>query len=162
MKNTITHTAEWILLAIITLLLVFTAWKSYTIKEKVEYITDTIQICDTIVDFQPQYVYVDHFDTTLLPVLISDTVTDTLFVQIPIERYHYDSTIVDSNYTTHFSASLTGYKLSFDTLCLSTEIIENKPVPAPKKWYDNLGVGCGIMYGTGGVGIGVGIFYKLF
>jgi len=128
----------------------------------VDTIIDTVEICDTITELKPQYITISHFDTVPMEVFINDTVTDTLLVMLPVEHYHYDSTIVDSNYTTHFSASLTGYKLSFDTLCLSTEIIENKPVPAPKKWYDNLGVGCGIMYGTGGWGVGCGIMFKIF
>ena len=155
---------NYILFGILLVGLVFVAWKTYTIKEKVEYITttDTIEIFDTITQLKPQYITISHFDTVPMEVFINDTIIDTLLVQIPIERYHYDSTIVDTNYTTHFSASLTGYKLSFDTLRLSTEIIENKPIPTPKKWYDNIGVGAGLMYGTGGVGIGVGIFYKLF
>lgn len=154
---------DYILFGLILTGLVFIAWKTYTLKEKVEYITttDTITVCDTITQLKPQYITISHFDTVPMEVLVSDTIIDTLLVQIPIERYHYDSIIVDSNYTTHFSASLTGYKLSFDTLCLSTEIIENKPVPAPKKWYDNFGIGVGVMYGTGGFGVGAGLMYKL-
>lgn len=126
----------------------------------VDTITDTIEICDTITELKPQYITISHFDTVLMEVFINDTIIDTLLVQIPIERYHYDSTIVDSNYTTHFSASLTGYKLSFDTLCLSTEITRQEAILMPKqrRW----GVGAGLMYGTSGWGFGVGIFYKLF
>lgn len=126
----------------------------------VDTITDTIEICDTITELKPQYITISHFDTVPMEVFINDTIIDTLLVQIPIERYHYDSTIVDSNYTTHFSASLTGYKLSFDTLCLSTEITRQEAILVPKqrRW----GVGAGLMYGTGGIGIGIGIFYKLF
>lgn len=126
----------------------------------VDTIIDTIQINDTITELKPQYITISHFDTVPMEVLVSDTIIDTLLVQIPIERYHYDSTIVDSNYTTHFSASLTGFRVNFDTLCLSTEITRQEAILVPKqrRW----GVGAGLMYGTGGVGIGVGIFYKLF
>lgn len=164
MKYTITHTAEWVLLAIITVLLCYTAWKSYTIKEKVEYITktDTIQITDTITNWQPYDVHHYRTDTAYLPVIdtILDTVTDSVFVEVPVSMYRYDTTIVDSNYETSLKAVVSGYSVSLDTLSIHTEITKQEAILVPKqrRW----GVGAGLMYGTGGIGIGVGIFYKLF
>lgn len=164
MKNTITHTAEWVLLAIITVLLCYTAWKSYTIKEKVEYITktDTIQITDTITNWQSDTVYFSHYDTinTTDVVIINDTVNDTTYIQLPIYAYIYDTVIQKEDYQTHLKAVLSGYSVSLDTLSIHTEITKQEAILVPKqrRW----GVGAGLMYGTGGIGIGVGIFYKLF
>lgn len=164
MKYTITHTAEWILLAIITVLLCYTAWKSYTIKEKVEYITktDTIQITDTITNWQPYDVHHYRTDTAYLPVIdtILDTVTDSVFVEVPVSMYRYDTTIVDSNYETSLKAVVSGFGVTMDSLYLNTKIMQQEAILVPKqrRW----GVGAGLMYGTGGIGIGVGIFYKLF
>lgn len=126
-----------------------------------EHITDSIVICDTITELKPQYITISHFDTVPMEVYINDTVTDTMLVMLPIEKYHYDSTIVDTNYTTRFSASLTGYKLSFDTLCLSTEIMQQHPKNTPK-WYTNICPAVGVGYGTGGLGIFLGVGYKIF
>lgn len=160
MKYTITHTAEWVLLAIITTLLVFTAWKSYTLKEKVEYITTT----DTITDFAYDTVYFSHFDTVQLPaVVINDTLiqVDSVYVQIPISTYQYDTVISNTNYRTSLKAVLSGFGVSVDTLCLSTEIMQQQPKNNPK-WYNNICPSAGVGFGTGGFGFFVGIGYKIF
>lgn len=152
---------NYILFGILLAGLVFVAWKTYTVKEKVEYITVTDTVCDTITQLKPQYITISHFDTVPMEVFINDTITDTMLVMLPVEHYHYDSTIVESNYTTHFSASLTGYKLSFDALCLSTEIMRQEPKNTPK-WYENIVPAIGVGYGTGGFGIFLGVGYKFF
>lgn len=166
MKYTITHTAEWILLAIITLLLVFTAWKSYTLKDKIEYITvtDTITITDTITDLAYDTVYFSHFDTVQLPaVVINDTFVqvDSVYVQIPISTYQYDTIISDTNYTTSLKAVVSGFGVSFDSLYLNTKIMRQEPKNTPK-WYENICPSAGVGFGTGGFGFFVGIGYKIF
>ena len=156
---------EYILIAILALLCIYTAYKAYTLKGKVEYITvtDTITMTDTITDWQPYDVYHYRTDTAYLPVIdtILDTVTDTVLVEIPIEIYRYDTIIKDTNYTTHLNAILTGYNVNFDSVILNTNIHYEQPIPLKNKWYNNFGVGVGLMYGTGGFGVGVGLMYKL-
>lgn len=164
MKNTITHTAEWVLLGIITILFCYTAYKSYQVKQKVEYITttDTITLTDTITNWQYDTVYFSHYDTinTTDVVIINDTVNDTTYIQLPIYTYQYDTIIADTNYTTSLKAVVSGFNVTMDSLYLNTEIMRQEAILVPKqrRW----GIGAGLMYGTGGVGIGVGIFYKLF
>ena len=164
MKYTITHIAEWVLLAIITALLVFTAWKSYTLKEKVEYITvtDTVKICDTITNMAYDTVYFSHYDTinTTDVVIINDTVNDTTYIQLPIYTYVYDTTITDSLYRTSLRAVTSGFNVTMDSLYLSTEIMPQKVVKQP--WYTNLCPAVGIGYGTGGAGVFIGVGYKIF
>lgn len=165
MKNTITHTAEWILLAIITVLLCYTAWKSYTIKEKVEYITinDTIQLSDTITNWQYDTVYFSHYDTinTTDVVIINDTVNDTTYIQLPIYTYVYDTTITDSLYRTSLRAVTSGFGVTMDSLYLNTEIMPQKAKKQP--WYGNIVPAVGVGFGTGGqIGIFVGIGFKIF
>lgn len=128
----------------------------------VDTIIDTIQINDTITQWQPYDVHHYRTDTAYLPVIdtILDTVTDSVFVEVPVSMYRYDTTIVDSNYETSLKAVVSGYSVSLDTLSIHTEITKQEAILVPKqrRW----GVGAGLMYGTGGIGIGVGIFYKLF
>lgn len=162
-KNT---TFEIILTVILGILCIYTAYKAYTIKDKVEYITvtDTLKICDTITEFQPDTIYFSHFDTVQLPaVVINDTLLkiDSVFVQIPIETTVYDTIIKDTAHITHLRAQISGFGTTLDTLTIDTEIMPQKAFLPPKKWYDNFGIGAGIMYGTGGFGLGVGIMYKL-
>lgn len=159
-KNT---TFEIILTVILGILCIYTAYKAYTIKDKVEYITDTIQICDTITELTSDTVYLSHYDSVYLPVVINDTILqlDSVMVQVPISTTIYDTTIQDTAHTTHIRAQISGFATSLDSLTTTTIITHQEPKIPPKKWYDNLGIGAGIMYGTGGFGIGVGIMYKL-
>ena len=164
MKNTITHTAEWILLAIISVLLCYTAWKSYTLKDKVEYITvtDTVEICDTITNWQSDTVYFSHYDTinTTDVVIINDTVNDTTYIQLPIYTYIFDTTIADTNYTTSLRAVVSGFDATMDSLYLSTEIMPQRVKKQP--WYTNICPAVGVGFGTGGFGVFAGVGYKLF
>lgn len=164
MKNIITHTAEWVLLAIITVLLLFTAYKTYTLKDKVEYITktDTVTLTDTITNWQCDTMYFNRYDTinTTDIVIINDTVNDTTYIQLPLYTYVFDTTITDTNYTSDFKAVVSGFNVSLDTLSIHTKILQEKVIPVPKqrRW----GLGVGLMYGTGGFGIGAGVMYQLF
>ena len=166
MKYTITHTAEWILLAIVTVLLVFTAWKAYTIKDKVEYIntTDTITVTDTITNWQSDTVYFNRYDTinTTDVVIISDTVNDTTYIQLSIYTYVYDTTITDTSYRTNLRAVVSGFQCQMDSLYLNTEIKPQRVQITPKKWYQRLCPAVGIGFGTGGqIGVFGGIGYEL-
>lgn len=164
MKYTITHTAEWVLLAIITVLLCYTAWKSYTLKEKVEYITvtDTVKICDTITNLQYDTVYFNRYDTinTTDVVIINDTVNDTTYIQLPIYTYIFDTIIQDTNYTTSLRAVTSGFNVTMDSLYLSTEIMPQKVKKQP--WYGNIVPAVGVGFGTGGFGVFAGVGYKIF
>lgn len=128
-----------------------------------EYVTDTLTICDTITDLAYDTVYFSHFDSVYLPVVINDTILqlDSVMVQVPISTTIYDTTIQDTVHTTHIRAHISGFATSLDSLTTTTIITHQEPKIPPKKWYDNFGIGAGIMYGTGGFGLGVGIMYKL-
>lgn len=157
---------EYILIAILALLCIYTAYKSYTLKDKVEYITttDTIQLTDTITDWQPYDIYHYRTDTAYLPVIdtILDTIvkTDSILVEVPIYRYIYDTIIKDTNYETHLNAILSGFNTSIDTLTIHTEIMPQQPKKAP--WYSNICPCVGVGFGTGGAGVFVGVGYKIF
>lgn len=165
MRNTIAHTAEWILLGIITILFCYTAYKSYQLKQKVEtvYITDTVRLSDTITQFQPYDVHHYRTDTAYLPVIEEklDTILkiDSVLVEVPISIYKYDSIMEDSAHTTRIHAVIQGFAVSLDTLSVNTEIHQQEPKKQP--WYGNIGVGVGLMYGTGGAGVGIGLMYRL-
>ena len=162
MKNIL----NYILFGLALVLCVFLAYKTYTLKEKVEYITDTIQVCDTVVNWQYDTVYFNRFDTLQLPVVRFDTINDTLlktdsvFVQIPYYTYQYDTVIHKEDYETSLKAVLSGFNCQMDSLYLNTKIMPQKVKKEP--WYNNIGVGIGLMYGTGGCGIGCGIMFKIF
>lgn len=174
MKYTITHVAEWVLLAILAILCIYTAYKSYQIKEKVEYITvmDTIKLNDTIVDMEYDTCYLWKKDTVKLPIVVNDTTTilkiDSVLVEIPKYKYKYDTIIEDTAYntdnlklmyTTRFSAVIEGFDVNLDSVYLNTIIAPQKPKKEP--WYNNIVPAAGVGYGTSGFGIFVGVGYRL-
>lgn len=163
-KNT---TFEIILTVLLGILCIYTAYKAYTIKGKVEYITitDTIfitdSICDTIISPKYDTTYFNHYDTIPYEVVVNDTLKDTLYIPIALNTYKWDTSIVDVNYETNLKLTATGYDVTLDTVILNTNIHYKQPVQIKEKWYNRLGVGVGLMYGTGGAGIGIGLMYKL-
>ena len=164
MKNIITHTAEWVLLAIITVLLVFTMYKAHQIKDKVEYITktDTVTLNDTITNWQCDTMYFNRYDTINLTdvVIINDTVNDTTYIQLPLYTYIFDTTITDTNYTTDFKAVVSGFNVTMDSLYLNTILTQQKAVPVAKQRRFVPAVGVG--YGTGGFGVFAGVGINIF
>ena len=160
-KNT---TFEIILTVILGILCIYTAYKAYTIKGKVEYITttDTIKVTDTITEFHPDTIYFSRFDTVQLPaVVINDTLVkiDSVFVQIPINTYQYDTIITDTNYETSLKAVVSGFGVTMDSLYLNTKIMPQRVKKQP--WYGNIVPAVGVGFGTGGFGVFAGLGYKL-
>ena len=162
-KNT---TFEIILTVILLLLLIFTAYKSYHLKGKIETITvtDTITLTDTITDWNYDTMYLSHFDTIKLPVIdtVNDTIIkiDSVLVQIPINTYTFDTTITDTNYRTSLKAITSGFAVTMDSLYLNTEIMPQRVKKQP--WYTNICPAVGVGFGTGGFGVFVGAGYKIF
>lgn len=164
MKNIITHTAECVLLAIITVLLVFTMYKAHQIKDKVEYITktDTVTLTDTITNWNYDTMYFNRYDTINLTdvVIINDTVNDTTYIQLPLYTYVFDTTVTDTNYTTNLKAVVSGFAVGLDTLSIHTKILQEKAIPVPKQRRFVPAVGVG--YGTGGFGVFAGVGINIF
>ena len=140
---------------------------SYNVGKKyssiVETITDTITLTDTITNWEPEYVYLSHYDTIKLPVIdtVNDTIIkiDSVLVQIPINTYIYDTTITDSLYRTSLKAVTSGFAVTMDSLYLNTEIMPQRTKKQP--WYTNIVPAVGVGFGTGGFGVFAGVGYKL-
>lgn len=160
---------DYILFGLILTGLVFIAWKTYTLKEKVEYITvtDTLYITDSICDtiIAPKYdtTYFNHYDTIPYEVVVSDTLKDTLYIPIALNTYKWDTSIVDTNYETNLKLTTTGYDVTLDTVILNTNIHYKQPVQIKEKWYEHIAPAIGVGIGTDGkIGLFVGIGYTLF
>lgn len=157
---------NYILFGILLVGLVFTAYKSYQLKDKIETITvrDTLTIQDTITNWNYDTMYLSRLDTIKLPVVdtINDTIIklDSVFVQIPINTYHYDTTIADTNYATHLKAVVSGFNVAMDSLYLDTKITQQKPKKQP--WWGNIVPSVGVGFGTGGFGVFAGVGLKIF
>lgn len=129
----------------------------------VDTITDTITVSDTITQWQPYDVHHYRTDTAYLPVIdtILDTVTDSVFVEVPMSMYHYDTTIADTTHTTRIQTDISGFNVSLEQLTTTTEITRQEPKNT-LKWYTNICPAVGVGYGTGGFGFFLGVGYKIF
>lgn len=102
------------------------------IVDSIEY--DTVYITKTVVVRLPIY----NTDT----ILTTDTilVTDSVDVVIPINTYHYDTTLNK----THINLICEGFDVRLNTLLVERINVAQKQEKAPKKWYDNFEVGVGL------------------
>ena len=157
-------TAQNILIAVLALLCIYTAYKAYTIKHDVEYITNTVTVTDTITQVEQDTLYLSRHDTVKLPVIYTETdtllKTDSILVEVPISTYHYDTTINKPTHTTHLQADIEGFNVKVAQLAITTEIKPQSVEKPVKKWRVAPAVGVG--YGTGGFGVFVGVGVALF
>ena len=125
--------------------------------------TDTV----TLVDLKYDTVYKTKTKVETLRLvdtcLVSDTVTDSVYVQVevPIYTYQYDTLFSTDSVKTHLRAVLEGFEVKVDTLSIQWEITHQEPKNLPKKWYQHLVPAVGVGYGTSGFGLFVGLGYCL-
>lgn len=132
-----------------------------------EMVTDTLT--ETITEWQHDTVY--RYDTKVVKLPIHDTttltdslwLTDSVLVDVPIYKYHYDTTLTDTNRTIRLTASLSGYEVCIDTLSVTTTItpiIIKETIPWQKRFRPSVGVGVGTnLKGEAAVGVFVGVGY---
>lgn len=154
---------DWLLLSMV-IMGVLLAIMSHRVKQNAEHIittTDTVTLTDSITNWKYDTVYFSRLDTVKLPIVQTDTVqiADSVYVTVPLSVYRYDTIISDSAHTTRIQAAVSGFSVSLDTLSIRTELMPQKAKKQP--WYSHIGIGIGLMYGTGGAGVGVGLMYRL-
>ena len=133
----------------------------------------TVQITDTITDWQHDTTFFYNYITDTLALtdtaIIYDTITNTQFVevQVPIYKTHFDTSITYcSNFSCEdslivgISQTVRGYKVELESMILD---IKGDLTPVQLEPQKKLRVvpAIGIGYGTAGVGIfgGIGISY---
>lgn len=145
----------YVIIVVLLCIIGYLCWNNHT-KNSVEYITitttDTLYVERIIKDTVPilKYKYVDRYITDTLMTVDSIYVP----VNIPISNYHYSNTLFNNNDTIKYSAYLSGYKTTLDSIDISVrypQIIKNTTIKTVNKG--------GITYGLG-VGFGYGVFTK--
>ena len=136
---------------------------------KPEFVTDTIT--DTIVNWKYDTIY--RYDTKVVKLPIHDTTTvtdslllvDSVMVDVPIYKYHYDTTLSDTHGSTRLTATMSGYDVNIDTLEVTTTItpiIIKETLPWYKRFRPSVGIGIGTNYkgeATAGLYVGVGYLF---
>ena len=160
-----------IILAVMYILLFFLIKnrQSQVIQEKPE----PVIITDTLTQVVYDTVFFDHFETVKLPVVdtiicyIADTVTrvDSVFVEVPISKYKFDTIVFTDTTQLNLSIRNSGYAVKLDTLFYSftyrpTKINKTKKI----HWFIGPSLGIGYDFKTGKLvpTIGIGIIIKRF
>ena len=155
-----------LILTVIYLLLFFlvnTNRKSQVIQEKPE----TVYLTDTITQVMYDTLFIDHFETVKLQVvdtiLVDSLRIDSVFVEVPISVYKFDTTFVTDSTQLNLSIRNSGYAVKLDSLSYKFEY-----TPTPKKtnfFRDHFKFGAGIGTGFGcfskkpDIFIGTGVYY---
>ena len=157
-----------LILTVIYLLLFFlvkTNRQSQVIQEKPE----TVYLTDTITKVVYDTLFIDHFETVKLPVtdtliLINDSIRiDSVFVEVPISIYKFDTTFKSDTTQLNLSIRNSGYAVTLDTLSYNFKYTPRPPKTNFFKEHFKFGLGAGAGYGCFSkqidVFVGVGLYY---
>ena len=133
--------------------------------------TKTIVVSDTITKVVYDTVFIDHFETVKLPVvdtltIINDSIrVDSVFVEVPISVYKFDSTFTTDTTSLNIRIQNSGYAVTLDTISYSftyrpTKINKTKKI----HWFIGPSIGLGYDFTTGKFipTIGIGLIIKRF
>lgn len=129
----------------------------------------TITVTETLTQVIYDTLFIDHFETVKLPVvdtliIINDSLRiDSVFVEVPISVYKFDSTFTTDTTQLNLSIRNSGYAVKLDSLSYYFEY-----TPTPKKsnfFKEHFKFGVGVSTGYGfftrkpDVFLGVGFYY---
>ena len=148
-----------LILTVIYLLLFFLVKTNRTCQVIQEKQSQPVMITDTITNVLYDTVFIDHFETVKLPVVdstvyyITDTVTrvDSVFVEVPISVYKFDSTFTTDTTSLNIRIQNSGYAVKLDSLSYS---FTYKPTHQKTNFFKEH-----FKFGAG-VGTGFGVFSK--
>lgn len=115
------------------------------LKPRIEYVTDTVKIVDSVIVPIEKQRFVIRTDTVKLH--STDTLVDSVLVELPIEQVVYLDSVVDSCSKTVYKAYVSGYDAKLDSLYLHSYYYAQKPVKQPLSrfcWHVGIGIGYGV------------------
>ena len=162
------ETVQTVLITTLTLLVVLLYVTSMKYYQKSQEKPETVYLTDTLTQVIYDTLFVDHFEKVKLPVtdtliLINDSIRiDSVFVEVPISVYKFDTTFTTDTTQLNLSIRNSGYAVTLDSLFYRLEY-----TPTLKKNYfrDHLKFGVGIGTGYGcfskklDIFIGFGFYY---
>ena len=165
------ETVKTFVIIILVLLVVFLSIKTEKCYQEARKQSQPVIITDTITNVLYDTVFIDHFETVKLPVVdstvyyIADTVTrvDSVFVEVPISVYKFDSTFTTDTTSLNIRIQNSGYAVKLDSLSYS---FTYKPTHQKSNFFkDHLRFGVGVSTGFGvfskkpDIFVGVGLYY---
>ena len=158
-----------VLLIVIYLLLFFLVRTNRTCQVIQEKPSQPIIISDTLTQVMYDTIFIDHFETVKLPVtdtliLINDSIRiDSVFVEVPISIYKFDTTFLTDTTSLNIRVQNSGYEVKLDTLYYSFTYRPTKTKTNFFKEHFKFGLGAGVGFGVFSkkpdVFIGGGFYY---
>ena len=166
----IKETVKTFVIVVLVLLLVLLSVKSmkYYQKSQEKPEPKTIVITDTLTNVVYDTLFIDHFETVKLPVvdtltIINDSIRiDSVFVEVPISIYKFDSTFTTDTTSLNIHIQNSGYDVTLDSLSYYFEY-----TPRLQKkihWFIGPSLGIGYDFTSGKLipTVGIGIIIKRF
>lgn len=115
-----------------------------------EYVNDTITltVTDTLEVVKPTLWVKEVVRTDTLTLHSTDTITDSVRVEVPISTYLLDTIITTDSSETHLKGILEGFMVSVDSLSITYEKTHQEVCLTPKmrSWHWGFGVAIGFGY----------------
>ena len=147
------ETVKTFVIVVLILLVIFLSVKSMKCYQKSQVKPETIYLTDTLTNVVYDTLFIDHFETVKLPVvdtltLINDSIRiDSVFVEVPISVYKFDSTFTTDTTQLNLSIRNSGYAVKLDSLFYKFEYTPTKTKINFFKEHFKFGVGAGLGYG---------------
>ena len=158
-----------LILTVIYLLLFFLVKTNRTCQVIQEKPSQPIIISDTLTQVIYDTIFIDHFETVKLPVtdtliLINDSIRiDSVFVEVPISIYKFDTTFLTDTTSLNIRILNSGYDVKLDSLSYS---FTYKPTHQKSNFFkEHFKFGAGVSTGFGvfskkpDIFVGVGLYY---
>ena len=153
------ETAKTLVIVVLVLLVVLLSIKTEKCYQEARKQPKTVYLTDTLTNVSYDTIFINHFETVKLPLIDTIVVVDSLridsvFVEVPISVYKFDSTFTTDTTVLNIFVQNKGFEVTLDTLSYRLEY-RPTPIKLPKKNYFREHFKFGL-----GAGAGLGVFSK--
>ena len=161
------ETVKTFVIVVLVLLVVFLSVKSMKYYQKSQVKPETVYLTDTLTNVLYDTVFIDHFETVKLPVtdtIVIDSIRiDSVFVEVPISIYKFDTTFKSDTTQLNLSIRNSGYAVKLDSLFYKFEYTPRPPKTNYFKEHFKFGVGVSTGFGVftrkPDIFLGIGFYY---